>query len=580
MLGGFSGTLEISQPAPAIQWQKFPAAGGRVKVWAQARYQGDAAKAAQLANEITNRIWDQLNNLMDPEPASDAGLPNNGGDGALDIYLVRYGVDGETKSAVPTQLCHKARYILLDGSYPVVGPPRNTGLRTNAAHELMHAIEFAHPMRGGGCPAHWIGEASATWAENYVYSTDDSEHPRAPYYLDHPETAIDAFLLNNPRFAYGGYLLPYFQQQTGGGPGFMKTMWNNFATMSDLEGVNAVLKSGFDDAWRKFLVKNWNRVPEDAPDGYRQWDRVQAGAKPATGIQSVATPSQAVTIKMPFPGPNGLHSLAGYYRHFRFDRTVKSVVFLNLVGVFPYASVSAIEKIGGSWKPADDWTKKTERVWCRDLSGENLEELVLIFGNHDWRKRLPLQPIDPPSVTAFPTGCTAYVGTISADEVTGGDGVRIEAGSRATVRFEPDPDMVSPGHPTEYWRLASGTITWSGSVTGRCRGQGGGTIPVKLFGGADQNHMANLRIADDGSGMRYSGGVGPLPDAFAPYIKAVCPGTPTVTLHFPVLGAWWATDPNNDLIAAGTGTIKGSYTLPGSGGTHSVVWKWDLASAP
>ena len=59
-------------------------------VWAQDRYAGDEAKAEAIARAMdADRIWPRLTVCMAREPVSDVLITPNGGDGALDIYLVR-----------------------------------------------------------------------------------------------------------------------------------------------------------------------------------------------------------------------------------------------------------------------------------------------------------------------------------------------------------------------------------------------------------------------------------------------------------------------------------------------------------
>jgi hypothetical protein len=244
----------------------------------------------------------------------------------------------------------------------------------------------------------------------------------------------------------------------------------------------------------------------------------------------------------------------------------------------PHASDWMIERGGGTWKDPVDLTAETERLWCRDKGQENLEELVLIFGNSDWQTKLYLDPPEPPALTLYPTGCTGYAGTVTATQTHSGDGVTVKADLQAQLRFEPDPDFANSNGPTEYWRLVSGSITWSGTASGRCTGSAGGTIPVKLFGGGDGNHMANLRIADDGKGLRYTGSVGPLQDAVAPKLPMRCDNK--VTLVEALFLSWFQTDPMGTPITPGTQTVAGSYQLPNLPAGMSLRWGWSLRVAP
>ena len=136
---------------------------------------------------------------------------------------------------------------------------------------------------------------------------------------------------------------------------------------------------------------------------------------------------------------------------------------------------------------------------------------------------------------------------------------------------------MNPGYP-KYWRAVSGTIAWSANVSGRCRGNASGSIPIKLSGGADGGHMAGLQIKEDGGTLRFSGTNGPVPDALAPKVTLTCPEN---TLEMPLMVAnWWHTDPLGHPVSPDGKTLTGTYSLPGLGATQSLKWSWTLRSIP
>ena len=177
---------------------------------------------------------------------------------------------------------------------------------------------------------------------------------------------------------YGTYLLPLYLEKSSGGPGFMRTMWDNFVKLNapplpdkvtvaqrversrtdrlnTLKGVGAVLDGGWDKSWPRFLLKIWNQAPTDAPEGYRSWDRLTETPFPYGAKQAIATPASQVTRTVELPAaPDGSTSaaimpLAGVFTHFAFEPNVRSVVFVNTIAevAHEHKSVWGIQKIRG-----------------------------------------------------------------------------------------------------------------------------------------------------------------------------------------------------------------------------------------
>ncbi|MEQ1913084.1 MAG: hypothetical protein ABMA15_29995, partial [Vicinamibacterales bacterium] len=463
----FPGARGISNPQASamatqatapIAWQTFTAVGGKVKVWAQDRYPGDVAKAAAVARAIdADRVWSRLTGLMRREPASDANLLPNGGDGALDFYLVHPPMildpqtgrrtspwSGMSRSGVPADSCHESRYLLIDSRNPLVGNRTTQGLLSTAAHELFHAIT-ARYRAIEACEVRWVREGSATWAENWVYPAPDTEHSLAKTYIGRAHLPIDNGEQLYPD--YGTYVLPLYREKTGGNADFMRSMWENFerlngataplpgtATLQQrfarirservrtLKGVNDALDGGFDKTWPQFLLKMWNQPPVDTPSGHKSWDRLTETPFPWGARQTIETPADPVTKAIALPaGMDGSTSttimpLSGVFTHFAFRPNVRHVVFVNTIAdtAHPHKSVWGIQKIRGRWEDPKDWTDVFQKAWCRDDSTEDLEELVIVFGNSDSETLEPVKPEKLPELKASPTGCTAWVGTSTA----------------------------------------------------------------------------------------------------------------------------------------------------------------------
>ena len=156
-------------------WDSIATATGE-RIWWQARYPGDKGEAQALAIALKGLagagIRPTLVGLMKKAPLPDGGRPCNGGDERLDISLVDlpppelgltvpFGLNPWACSEVPS-------YILL---------PRAASAE-KLAHEFMHAIQYAFKVEGSCSNYEWWREASAQWAEDFVFPADTQSRTR------------------------------------------------------------------------------------------------------------------------------------------------------------------------------------------------------------------------------------------------------------------------------------------------------------------------------------------------------------------------------------------------------------------
>lgn len=593
-----SGAASGAGAQAPIVWRSVPAVGGKVRVWSQDRYPGDEKSASDIAAALTSTIWPKLVGLFG-EPLRDDVRPMIGGgttpvfgdhgpDGALDIYLVHYpgaANKGETRWVERSVYCSQSpRYITIESRRPL-GGPSSDGMLQTVAHELTHAINHAKVWLNDTCEEYnWILEATGKWAEDFVYPRAQSEHPYAKLYLKDTSNPLNYEYNVEDKRHYGVYLLP-FHLMNHGHQLAMPAMWDQFATMKSLDGVNAALGfegTSLENVFPRFALENWNR---GSVDDYRSADKLTEGASLPKGQDPLAlngSGKTAIALKLPY--------LSADYRYYEFKAGVKSVTFTNELRGDKRAEVWAVERIKGQWQPPRDLTNESGVTWCRDRPAEDLEELVLVFSNKAWPRMA-----QPASVTSlrvdgtstlqtFGTGCTAWVGTASVDYEGGADWTLRES-AVASVRFEPNPDLTTPGSPPEYWRAVSGTVKWSASASGRCRGSFDGSLPLGID--PDKFLTGNLNLSDTGLPftppaprlLTYSIGVGPIPEALEPRFTFRCDGISLPTTL--TMGATWLmTNPAGHQIPEGTTTLAGTYALPGLTSGTTLTWIWNLKMAP
>ena len=177
-----------------------------------------------------------------------------GGDSRIDIYidqlepgLYGYCTTDQRKLTKPGHYDVWA-YCVLDADY--AGFPRTPieNFEVTAAHEYYHATQFAYDIADDG----WFLEATATWAEDEVYTTiNDNYQYLKDSPITHPGKPIDKF---GGVFHYGvwnffRYLSEHYPAKTGALPGLLLQMWKNADSskgprkdMYSTQAINKALK--------------------------------------------------------------------------------------------------------------------------------------------------------------------------------------------------------------------------------------------------------------------------------------------------------------------------------------------------
>jgi hypothetical protein len=172
------------------------------------------------------------------------------------------------------------------------------------------------------------------------------------------------------------------------------------------------------------------------------------------------------------------------------------------------------------------------------------------------------------------------------NDETGSFGTLIQT-TTATVRFEIDSSLTTPGEPSEYWKATSGTIQWRVTATGgQCTGNFQGTIPIDRLGD-DGNPMAMLNLWEGDAVVPlrpkqlYTVGVGPWPEQYIPHFNYTCKDSPPMTASIGPIAQWWLTDPTGENPVSADGkSLSGTYQMPGLGPTATMKWSWTLHLAP
>lgn len=547
------GSWFEQQPAAATRaaaedWATLTSATLPVKVWYHTGRSGDDQRASAVLAALEGTIWGRLTGLMGRAPLPDCGAacPSGGGDDRFDIYIVDSSIRSYVKwnPPQPPDCSNVPAFMVLgDTSATVV------------AHELMHAIQFAFDGPSDCGEYRWVAEATALWAEDYVYPNDNSEHYNALTFLLSPEKRLD---LVDDSHEYAAYLYPFFLANQLS-PQAIRAIWQaGESKIGSLAAVNQATSGagGFEELWPEFALKNWNREPVD---DYHDWDGLEHGARGP---------------KYVFPGETQLRKSVEYlgaaYYSWDFDDEVGFIDFNNRIAGTPHVKVQAIPSISGTWQEPEDWSEETRKTYCRNLPGQDLDRLVIIVSNSDWQGKSTLEvENDPPKLTSAAGTCEAYTGSASTT-LTTDDGM-IATASTNNVRFEFDEENEDlPG--SDYWSV-SGTVTWTIEGTnGDCTLSGSGSFSLA-------NEEGHIFIADaNASGDRQYYASGHRELIAAPTATKTCPGSGSQPF-FPSFNWIWL----RASIASGhyvddDGRIRGSEQESSNGDIQT--WEWDLAPSP
>lgn len=182
----------------------YPNIGGKYKFWYV------AGEPDNTHNTPTGFIYDVVDafetsyatevvTMGYTEPVPDTNdLPDNGGDGKIDVYLMNcgeYGVYGYTAPIEVDSSSSYASYMVIDNDY--TDPDLYLGsiesvdaMRVTVAHEFHHAIQFAINSDTQA----WIMEATSTWMESQVYPDipDNLQYLNGAYgFFANPDVSLD-----------------------------------------------------------------------------------------------------------------------------------------------------------------------------------------------------------------------------------------------------------------------------------------------------------------------------------------------------------------------------------------------------
>jgi hypothetical protein len=514
-------SIQSVKPQGVVKFGWSNVAGTNVVVWYEtSRATTDLPMATMLVNEIDGTIWPKLTTLMGRSPKSDVGsVLWTETDGRLDITLEDLPKSKEGVT-IPDSWAGKDTSVHIKLSRSLGYP----GLIAQAAHEVMHAIQFSINVKASEVPKYaTISEATASWASHYVYPKNDWETKYAQYYLkgtqlgnayDNPANTNNA---DNENFRYGAYVFPLFLETTLSAS-IVKDIWDKTVSESlELDAINQAIKgkgSTFADQWRKFIPWAWNQ------DTLNDLTRLYA----ASSVTFTTRPdNRAVDLEQDYSlaVTNGFGGAShavdlprasmAFYRVTFAGTNSRSVTFLNgltykldtyddhgvgtmfrFTGEIPDnlqgASVQLYLKVNGAWQSAAvDMTNIAWYSVCRDNPAGKIEEMIFMYGNAEVDRSKPnytslhARGDLEPGLAATDIACRDWTGSLSMSRPTT-QGVGTETFKLNNVTLTnamdssaPTPALQAPGYllapgdsvqpPFGFvYRVSGGTAVWSYSA--------------------------------------------------------------------------------------------------------------------
>jgi hypothetical protein len=605
----FEETAAAPNPRCGVLASYQMKATAHTNIW----YRTGDTMAELLANALVaevEAIYAAETGLFGRFPPSDLNATStcNGGDGALDIYLVPFYADFTTVKGrtIPyARGCGAGPSFIELNVLGYLTPKKAIAV---LAHEFFHTLQLGAYTFAAACSDYdWLGEATANWAIDHVFPNNQTEVPYAGTYMaEERKVPLDEAFQDDSDQAngYSDYVfLEYLARKHS--PNAMRTMWDATELFDSAGAVAAGMEAGggAKEVWPRFALATWNDATAGVQNELATWDsappRLDWGMKKVFDLKdaggNVGDASTPVKLEgMPgrtfklmqtavASGAVALKRLSVHADYLKFvDENVRSVLFMNPTAVAPADAnlrIQALVKKGGSWAAPEDWTKELTKSFCRDLSDERIEELVLIYSNSDTRR--PSNPIrvhPAPLLSVSNVGCWRWQGTASVDEqvMAPGSSANIKA-TAPTVTFERwRPVELPDGAPgKELFQVVEGTVNGSSTTVQACTitASGGGAIPMGIASGSLDVWLG----LDLGDGMpdRRVAGVGG--SSHPTHTVLSCPNADPIVVDADNAWSWMELpQPDEQMVEVkADGTIQGTFTrtfMAPFSGTRKMTW--------
>lgn len=322
-----------------------------------------------------DRIMQRYVELLNKQIKTDG---TRGGDDKLDIYVAPAGTDLGLSWGESSTPC--SSYIFINIS---IGAHRDTILKTVLAHEIFHSYQYAYKYNV--VKDNWWGEATAVWAEDFIYPDANTEQPRLPGFLHHP--TVELYKENPPpAHHYSAYIFPYFITKKYGND-FMRKSWEGCDGKDCLTSMDELIEGGFKKQWKEFTLWNYNREPAKFYTDTNEFPAVSSADSPTREDFFIAGESTEIINPEILPLSAKLADAVTALE----DKEIKLLTFKelrNFTGLSDKAAIKAIIYYKNGKKEIEDWTEISDRSFCIENKDEDFEKISLIFSNADMKNKI------------------------------------------------------------------------------------------------------------------------------------------------------------------------------------------------
>lgn len=335
----------------------FVTDNGKVKIW----YKPSQAAVATLVLDAFNndKIYEKETSLVNRVPLSDNSAI--GDDGKFDIFFKNISDEGLCYlGPVVNRKCYG--WIILNQN--LVGDK----MRDALSHEFFHAVQYAIDCMEDD----WWQESTATWIQHFVYPAIDTEHEWLTEYFKEYRMAMSV-TTKNDKHEYGSYVFPLYIAQKFGATK-VGQIWQACepANVNAEQAVESCLSGGWKESFSEFSKWLYNQAPERY---FRDRPGVFLPVEPDMvdiAMSTEETPEMEIA-------PLGT-LIVNYLVD---DPSIRSVDFdLNhFHSIYPDIALWAFIKPKNDEMRVEDWSNLSFKNFCFDLPEEDLDYVVLVYGN-------------------------------------------------------------------------------------------------------------------------------------------------------------------------------------------------------
>ncbi|KYO66840.1 DUF6055 domain-containing protein [Thermovenabulum gondwanense] len=255
--------------------------------------------------------------------------------------------------------------------------------KSTIAHELFHAFQDEMKIGYNTIDEKWLCEATAVWAENYVYPDYNLEHAWHPRFF---RTLDKARIGSGKGFEYLSYMFFYYLTDYAR-VNFIREIIKT-AGQSGSKSIRPFLEKNtpkLKETYATFALYNWNWPPVDK---YYDNGKITGGPSGKCFKKKIMKVDEEDEVSV------SLNPGALMYYLYIFDQkdpTLQhvTITFEKSIADDKYLKRQAILRINGNWV-VEDWSSETVKQYCKAKTDKNedIQALVLIYSNANLKDEL------------------------------------------------------------------------------------------------------------------------------------------------------------------------------------------------